>query len=99
DVAGAEYNMCAAVARLGGLTALLTRLGDDSPAARVRAAMDGLGIDQDLTVTDDSHPTGLLLREVPPDGARRVTYYRSGSAASAMTTADAERLWARPPRA
>ena len=99
DVAGAEYNMCAAVARLGGRAGLLSRLGADSPAERVRAAMAALDVEQSLTATDPNHPTGLLLREVPPDGSRRVTYYRSGSAASAMTVDDAARLWATPPRA
>ncbi|MFC7405810.1 sugar kinase [Georgenia alba] len=99
DVAGAEYNLCAAVARLGGRAALLTRLGADSPADRIRRAMADLHIDDALVATDPGRPTGLLLREVPPDGARRVTYYRSGSAASAMTTTDAARVWDEPPRA
>ncbi|GAA4431919.1 2-dehydro-3-deoxygluconokinase [Georgenia halophila] len=99
DVAGAELNMSAAVARLGGTAALLTRLGADSPGTRIRHAMSSLGIDTAMVTADDSRPTGLFLRETPPDGSRRVTYYRAGSAASAMDRSDAERLWTTPPRA
>lgn len=99
DVAGAEFNMLAAVSRLGGEAALLTRLGQDAPARRVRAAMGALGISQSLTTAVPDRSTGLLLREVPADGSRRVHYYRSDSAASTMTAADAAPLWAAPPRA
>ncbi|MEE6289343.1 sugar kinase [Georgenia sp. MJ173] len=93
DVAGAEYNVGAAVARFGGRAALLTRLGDDLAGGRVLGEMDRLGISADLVELDHERPTGLFLRETPPDGSRQVAYYRRGSAASAMTSFDAVRLW------
>ncbi|MCM3659778.1 sugar kinase [Georgenia satyanarayanai] len=100
DVAGAEYNVCAAVARLGGRTALLTRLGDDVAGRRVLAELSRLGISADLVDIDPERPTGLFLRETPPDGSRQVAYYRRGSAAAAMIPTDAARLWSdRVPRA
>ncbi|MDT0268622.1 sugar kinase [Streptomyces sp. DSM 44915] len=84
SVAGAELNVCAAVARLGGRAAFLSAVGDDAPGRRVRRAVRELGVADRLLRVDPARPTGLFLRETPADGARRVTYYRAGSAASAL---------------
>src|SRR5699024_10184544 len=92
-VAGAEYNVCAAVARLGGRTSLLTRLGQDSPGERVLQAAADMGLETDKLQLDSSRSTGLFLRETPPDGSRTVIYFRQGSAASVMDSTDATRVW------
>ncbi|TLM81976.1 sugar kinase [Pseudarthrobacter sp. NamE2] len=92
NVAGAEFNACAAVARLGGRAALLTRIGDDAPGQRVWQTMTELGIETRMVAVDPARPTGIFLRETPSDGSRRVFYYRRGSAASAMESSDADRL-------
>jgi 2-dehydro-3-deoxygluconokinase len=97
-VAGAELNACAAAARLGITAAFCTRVGDDPVGERVRNAIAGLGVGDELTITDQTAPTGLFLKDVRPDGQRRVHYYRRGSAASGMSEADAERLLRRRPR-
>lgn len=94
DIAGAEFNAVAAIARAGGRTALLSRVGDDEPGQRVLVAMAALNVERNLIATDSLHPTGLFLRATPPDGSRRVVYYRTGSAASTMDVSDADRLWA-----
>jgi 2-dehydro-3-deoxygluconokinase len=100
DIAGAEFNAVAAIARAGGRTALLSRVGDDEPGQRVLLAMAALNVERNLTTTDSHHPTGLFLRSTPADGSRRVVYYRKGSAASTMNVSDADRLWStEPPRA
>lgn len=96
-VAGAEYNTCAAVARFGGNSALLTRVGDDSPGGRILKEMHSLGVGTDLCMTDPKNPSGIFLRETPEDGSRKVTYYRKGSAAAHMNQADAQRLVDLPP--
>jgi 2-dehydro-3-deoxygluconokinase len=98
SVAGAELTLCATVARLGLSAAFCTRVGADPLGRRIRAAAADLGVATDLVVTDDRRPTGLFLREALPDGRRRVHYYRAGSAASALDTADAERVLAARPR-
>ncbi len=97
-VAGAEFNLCAAASRLGLATALCTRVGDDPLGARVLTSMAGHGIGTALAVADSTRPTGLFLKDVRPDGQRRVHYYRRGSAASTMDTSDAARLLAARPR-
>ncbi len=96
-VAGAEFNLCAAAARLGITAALCTRVGADPLGARILASLESLGVSTSLAVTDPDHPTGLFLKDVKPDGERRVHYYRSGSAASTMDIADADRLVAARP--
>lgn len=97
-VAGAELNAAAAVATLGGSSALCTRLGDDPFGGRVRAVAARLGVAL-AAETDRARPTGVYFKDVQPDGARRVYYYRSTSAASAMGVADADRGLALRPRA
>lgn len=98
-VAGAELNVAAGTARFGVRTALATAVGDDPFGARLVAAAGELGIGTSLIAVDAQHPTGLFLKDVTDDGARRVHYYRAGSAASAMTAADADRVLAVAPRA
>jgi 2-dehydro-3-deoxygluconokinase len=96
--AGAELNVCAAVAALGGSSTLTTRLGDDPLAAHIGAAADRLGV----TIAadrDPNRPTGVYFKDVRDDGARHVFYYRSTSAAAAMGPADADRGLALRPRA
>ncbi|MEV1011781.1 sugar kinase [Streptomyces sp. NPDC049881] len=99
SVAGAELNVCAAVARLGGRAAFLSAVGTDAPGRRVRRAVRDLRVEDTLLREDPARPTGLFLRETPADGERRVTYYRAGSAASALDASAADLLAAQePPR-
>jgi len=88
--AGAELNVCTAVAALGGSATFVTRLGDDPLAAHIaRAAADrGIGL---AAEHDPDRPTGIYFKDVRPGGGRHVYYYRSTSAASALGPADADR--------
>jgi 2-dehydro-3-deoxygluconokinase len=97
-VAGAELNVCAAVAALGGSSVLCTRLGDDPLGQRVLNGAARLGV-RLAADRDPNRPTGVYFKDVRDDGARHVYYYRSTSAAAAMTSADAERGLALRPRA
>lgn len=56
NVAGAEFNACAAIARLGGRAALLTRIGDDAPGQRVLQTMADLTVDTQLAIVDPARP-------------------------------------------
>jgi 2-dehydro-3-deoxygluconokinase len=97
-VAGAELNLCAAAARVGLRAGFCSRVGDDPFGARVIAAAQALDIDTSLVTVDPRHPTGLFLKQVLPDGARRVHYYRHGSAASTMDLSAVQQLLAVRPR-
>jgi len=83
DHAGAESNTCVGLARLGFRVAWVSRLGADQAGDRIVDAMRAEGVDTRWVRRDPTRPTGLMLKE--RDGVR---YYRSGSAASAMTPAD-----------
>ncbi|GIF51825.1 2-dehydro-3-deoxygluconokinase [Asanoa ferruginea] len=97
-VAGAELNLLAAAARAGARAAFCSKVGADPFGGRVRAAAAALGVDTDLVATDPAFPTGVFFKDIRPDGARRVHYYRAGSAASTMDEADADRALAVAPR-
>ncbi|MEV4138014.1 sugar kinase [Dactylosporangium sp. NPDC049742] len=96
-VAGAELNLLAAAARAGARAAFCSRVGDDPFGRRVVAAAEGLGVAAGLVAVDGIRPTGVFVKDVRPDGARRVHYYRAGSAASALDEADADRALAAGP--
>ncbi|WP_080039806.1 sugar kinase [[Actinomadura] parvosata] len=99
SVAGAELNVCTAVARLGLRAAFASRVGTDPFGMRVLRDAAGRGMDTGLVITDPGRPTGVFFKEIRPDGGRRVHYYRTGSAASAMDVPDAAPILARRPRA
>lgn len=88
DVGGAEANMSIALARLGHTARFISRVGDDPFGRRVRAVLEAEGVDTSALVTDDGAPTGVFFREWLADGARRVYYYRAGSAASRLAPED-----------
>jgi 2-dehydro-3-deoxygluconokinase len=84
-VAGAESNVAIGLARLGVSAGWVSRLGDDEFGRYVRAAVRGEGVDVSQVELDPDRPTGLMIKELRPVGKSRVLYYRSGSAASALS--------------
>lgn len=98
SVAGAELNLCAAAAHCGINTAFCTRVGDDPLGTRILNELARLGIARTLATRTSSGQTAVFLKDIQPDGERRVFYYRSGSAASTMDTSDADRLLRQRPQ-
>jgi 2-dehydro-3-deoxygluconokinase len=94
-IGGAESNVAMALARLGVRSGWWSRLGDDAFGRVVAERVADAGVDVDIR-TDATRPTGLYVKDVTAGGTR-VTYYRRGSAASAMGPADAAALppWTR----
>ncbi len=88
DAGGAESNVAAHAAALGAPAAWFSRLGDDALGRRVAARLAGRGVDVSRVIVDAEHPTGLYVKD-PGSG---VSYYRAGSAASHLDTADADAL-------
>jgi 2-dehydro-3-deoxygluconokinase len=83
DHAGAESNACVGLARLGLHVAWVSRLGLDGPGDRILEALRAERVDTRFVLRDGTHPTGIMLK----DGGV-VRYYRSESAASAITPQD-----------
>jgi 2-dehydro-3-deoxygluconokinase len=88
DTAGAESNVAMYLADHGVDARWVSRLGDDAFGRRVLSHVRDAGVDVSGVRTDPTRPTGLLFKDpakVAGDGAgTRVSYYRQGSAASAM---------------
>lgn len=85
DVGGAESNVIRTLAALGLRGSWVSRLGADLAGSLVHDVIAGSGADTSLVEFVSDAPTGLMLKEGTAS-ARRVQYYRSGSAASSMTS-------------
>jgi 2-dehydro-3-deoxygluconokinase len=81
---GAESNTCVALARLGTSVAWVSRLGTDPAGDRILAVLEREGVQLSWVKRDPHRPTGLMLR----DTVGTVRYYRTGSAASALSPDD-----------
>ena len=88
DIGGAEANCAIALARLGVSSRFHTRIGNDPFGRRMVDILAGEGVDTSAMQIDATRPTGIFFREWLPDGARRVFYYRAGSAAANMGPED-----------
>lgn len=89
SVAGAESNVAIGLARLGHRVRWAGRVGADELGALVLRTLRAEGVDISHAATDDTgRPTGLLLTEPRLGTLTRVSYYRAGSAGSALTPAD-----------
>ncbi|MFY7065149.1 sugar kinase [Nocardiopsis changdeensis] len=89
---GAESNVAVALARLGHTAAWVSRVGDDPFGRIVTDAVAERGVDVSGVTVDPGRPTGLYVKDTAPGGAG-VLYYRSSSAASALSAVDADRVW------
>jgi 2-dehydro-3-deoxygluconokinase len=88
DAGGAESNVASHAAALGVPTAWFSRLGDDALGHRIARQLAARQVDVSQVVYDAARPTGLYVKD-PGHGVR---YYRAGSAASALSAADAASL-------
>lgn len=88
DAGGAESNVASHAAALGVPTAWFSRLGDDALGHRIARQLAARQVDVSRVVYDAARPTGLYVKD-PGHGVR---YYRGGSAASALSVADAAGL-------
>jgi 2-dehydro-3-deoxygluconokinase len=88
-MAGAESNVAIGLARLGHSVRWGGRVGSDEVGAFILRTLRAEAVGVDTVVTDPRRPTGLMLAERRIADVSRVSYYRTGSAGSALTIADA----------
>lgn len=84
---GAESNLAIGLRRLGVSSAWVSRVGEDPLGARVVREIRGEGVEVHCA-TDPERPTGLMVKSRPTAATTRVDYYRSGSAAAALSPSD-----------
>ena len=91
SVAGSESNVAIGLARLGHRVAFCGRVGTDAVGGWVRDTLRAEGVDVRALHDDSDRPTGVLLRDNPAGGRPvSVSYHRTGSAASALSTRDVD---------
>ena len=88
SVGGAESNVAIGLARLGRSVALLSRVGADPFGDEIVRTLRGEGVDTHWVTRDETHPTGLLVKERRGPDDIHVYYYREGSAAAHLCTHD-----------
>jgi 2-dehydro-3-deoxygluconokinase len=97
-MAGAESNVAIGLARLGHTVRWGGRVGADEVGAFILRSMRAESVAVDTVVVDPGRPTGLMLVERRVADISRVSYYRAGSAGSALAPADAVACLADTPR-
>jgi 2-dehydro-3-deoxygluconokinase len=87
-VGGSELNFAIGLARLEVECGWIGRLGQDPFGRMVNDVLAQEGVRTDWVTSDPDRPTGVYFREWLTDGVRRPYYYRNGSAATGLSTAD-----------
>ena len=90
-LAGAECNALLGVARLGGSSGLIARVGSDEFGSFVVETLRGGGVDASQVARDDERATGVYFKERSALGDRpEVLYYRATSPATALEPSDVD---------
>jgi len=77
---GAPLNVAATVAKLGGKSKILTKLGNDAFADTILEAVEPLGVDISSVLRTDSANTALAFVSLNQNGERDFSFYRNPSA-------------------
>ena len=97
-MAGAESNVAIGLARLGHTVRWGGRVGADEVGAYILRTLRAESVIVDTVVVDSQRPTGLMLAERRVADVSRVSYYRAGSAGSALSATDAAACLSDAPR-
>ncbi|MFD7295998.1 sugar kinase [Streptomyces sp. NPDC059897] len=89
-IGGAESNVACVLAAAGHRSAWVSRVGADGFGDHLVEAIGAYGVDTSAVRRDLHRPTGIYFRTAGDraTAAHEVAYYRAGSAASAMSTAN-----------
>lgn len=90
-VGGAESNVASGLAHLGHSVEWFSRLGEDPFGSIIIEFLRDRGVALGGLLRDSTRPTGIYVKDRESE-VSRVYYYRSGSAASALTPADLKGL-------
>lgn len=77
---GAPLNVAAAVAKLGGKSQILTKLGLDAPGDHILEVVEALGVDTSKVLRTKEANTALAFVSLKEDGERDFSFYRNPSA-------------------
>ena len=77
---GAPANVCGAYSKLGGMSRMLTQLGDDPFGHKILGELCGCGVDVSCISLTDKANTALAFVSLEADGNRTFSFYRKPSA-------------------
>ena len=77
---GAPCNVLAMLNKAGRKTAFIGKVGQDIFGARLKATLDGVGIDTSGLIVEEEARTTLAFVETLPDGDRDFSFYRNPGA-------------------
>ncbi|MEU7410660.1 sugar kinase [Streptomyces sp. NPDC042638] len=99
-IGGAESNVACALAAFGHPARWVSRVGADGFGDHLVERIAAYGVDVSAVRRDPERPTGIYFRTAGDrgTGAHEVAYYRSGSAASAMSARNVDLAAARAGR-
>jgi 2-dehydro-3-deoxygluconokinase len=95
---GDAANVAVMVARMGVPSRLITRVGGDAVGRLLLSYWRSQGVDVAGVDVDHSSPTGIYTNATEGTASHTFGYYRTGSAATALGTANVEAGLARPVR-
>ncbi|MEK8128142.1 carbohydrate kinase [Paenibacillus filicis] len=82
---GAPFNVACAVAKLGGRSGFIGKLGTDAFGDFLVETLDGLGVDVSHVLRTGEAGTGLAFVSLSSDGNRDFSFYRNPSADMLLT--------------
>ncbi|WAC70290.1 sugar kinase [Microbacterium sp. SL75] len=88
-IGGADSNVAIGLSRLGVSCTWVGRVGDDALGRRVEREIRAEGV-RTRAIVDSTRPTGLMLKERRTPLHSRVSFYRAGSAGSALAPNDVQ---------
>ena len=98
SMAGSESNVAIGLTRLGHSVRWGGRVGADEVGAFILRTLRSESVLVDTVDIDSYRQTGLMLAERRVSDMSRVSYYRAGSAGSALSASDAARALEETPR-
>jgi fructokinase len=87
-VGGAPTNVAATVAKLGGQSVLLTKIGDDDEGKLIVQTLQAIGVDTRFIKTTDAHDTTVAKVQVDKKGQRTFIFDRRNAADLFFTRED-----------
>lgn len=90
---GAPGNVCAAYAKLGGQSALITQLGQDAFGDKITQDLAGFGVDTRYVYRTAQANTSLAFVSLQADGNREFAFFRKPAADMLLTPEQIDREW------
>jgi fructokinase len=90
---GAPANVACAVAKLGGRSAFIGKLGEDAFGDHIVEALSEVGVDTSYVFRTSEANTALAFISLQEDGQREFSFYRKPSADMLLSSAEIKLEW------